>query len=246
MQQSERNGHPMETCQIPPELTEDELSALIDGEANARSQEHIRQCPYCAKRLARAKQIEDGLSKAFYRRGCPTSLELGQYHANLLDSPERQAYIETHLRTCLRCRQDLQALQDAIDKDEDEPKAVPDNIIAMPLRDLKRIVVFYEPEPQARGTARLKRILAKADSTTISLSFESLPDDRLKVTAQLMSSDVDWRSGMVSVQQDAQTVAVCHLNDYRIGVCELPKMAPLSLRFIAIDETLIEFNDVTP
>lgn len=242
----------METCQIPPELTEDELSALIDGEADPRSQEHIRQCPHCARRLSQAKQIEEGLYKAFYRRGCPASLELGQYHTHLLDNPERRDWIETHLRTCVRCRQDLQALRDAIDKEEEDmQRSVPDNIIAMPLPNSRRIVLFYEPEANARGNLRgnnprLKRIVAKADSTTISLSFEDLPDDRLKVTAQLLSSDVDWRSGMVSVQQDAQTVAVCHLNDYRIGVCELPGTAPISLRFIAMDETLIEFNDVTP
>ena len=243
----------METCQFPPELTDDELDALLDGEGDDRSRDHIRRCAYCARRLAQAKQIEDGLRMKLYRKDCPTSLQLAEYQMNMLESAEDKARIEAHLKTCVRCQHDLQEWQQFIHEEEAaaaSPTEVPDNIIPMPLQAPNRIVllseVTHEPKSAVRGDARVKRIIAAAGSTTIRLAFEPLADDRLKLTIQLSSPDVNWREGMVSIRQQDETVAVCHINEYSTGSCEVGGSLPLSLRFIAPDETLIEFNDVTP
>ena len=244
----------MDTCQMPPELTEDELSALIDGEADERVRDHVLHCAYCAGRLVSAKQVESRLRMALYRRDCPTSIELAQYQMDMLDSSEDKARIEAHLKTCPHCRQDVQDWQRFIDEDDltmtNQPESKSDKIISMPATPSERIVLFpeivSEPKSAVRGDAQVKRIIATADTTTIRLAFESLPDAGLKLTIQLSSQEVDWREGMVTVQQDGQTIAVCQINTYQIATCELPQVTPISLRFVAADETLIEFNDVTP
>lgn len=244
----------MDGCLIPPELTEDELSELIDGESDQRVRDHVKRCPYCAERLARAQQVEAGLSTTLLRKDCPSSFELAQYVQDMFDSADDKAPIEDHLETCRFCRQDLEDWQAFIDEEDatmmGQTEAQADNIIPMPVQPGGRIVLFPEIIPGAqralRGDTRVKRVIANADTTTIRLSFEAQPDDSLKLSIQLASQEVDWRGGMVTVQQHEQTVAVCRINDYLIGACELPEVAAISLRFVAADETLIEFNNVSP
>jgi len=244
----------MDGCLIPPELTEDELSDLIDGESDQRVRDHVERCPYCAERLARAQQVEVGLSTVLFRKDCPSSYELAQFAQDMLDSVEDKARIEGHLETCPFCRQDLKDWQAFVEEEDaammGQTETQADNVVPMPVQSSGRIVLFPEIVPGAqralRGDTRVKRVIANADTTTIRLSFEALPDDSLKLSIQLASQEVDWRGGMVTVQQHEQTVAVCRINDYLIGTCDLPEIAAISLRFVAADETLIEFNDVSP
>jgi hypothetical protein len=241
----------MSECKIPPELTEDQISALIDGETDPHSQQHILQCPYCADRLAQAQRIEKGLHMALFRKDCPTSFELAQHHMDMLDSPEDRSRIDSHLQTCRYCQHDLQDWERFID----ESSVISESLDAAakkvrPMHNPERIVLFpriaSQPRSAVRGDARVNRIIATADSTTIRLSFETLPDDKIKLTIQLSSPEVDWRGAMVNVRQGNSTVAVCRINTYQIGTCVLPRQEKMTLRFVSTDETLIEFKDVSP
>jgi anti-sigma factor RsiW len=175
----------MKTCQRPPELTEDELSALIDGEADDRTRDHVLHCPYCAERLARAQRLEGGLRMALFRKDCPSSLELAQYQMDMLDTPEDRARIEAHLSTCQYCRADLDDWQHFIDE---EDYTLADHV-AGPALHPERIVLFprivSQPLRAVRGDTRVKRIIAAAESTTIRLAFEPLDEGKLMLTIQL-------------------------------------------------------------
>lgn len=243
-----------ETCRMPPELSEDELSALIDGEADARLQDHIKQCPYCAGRLAQAQQLESGLRMALHRHDCPTSFELAQYQMDMLDAPEETARIEAHLKTCVRCREDLRDWKAFVESEDSEmfdlAEDQPDNIIEMPRKASKRVVLIPDikslPQRAVRGSVQINRIIATAGETTIRLAFEPQSAREHKLTVQLSSKSVDWREGMVTIRQNAQVIAVVEINAYLSASCILPTHDPVSLQFVAKDETLIDFNNVTP
>lgn len=243
-----------EVCQYPPPLTEDDLSALIDGEEDDQLKDHVRRCPYCAARLEQAGQIEGDLSMTLYRGTCPDSFTLGQYQMDMLEDPEQRATIAGHLDHCPHCRQDLKEWADFIDEDEfgelENQAARSEKVIPMPTHPGNRIVLFptvAAPSKRAvRGTARTHRIIASAGTTTIRLAFDPLPHDHTKLTIQLASKSVDWRGAMITVRQNEEVVAVCAVNEYQTGTCELTQPAPVSLYFVAADETIIEFGNISP
>src|SRR5512143_2560935 len=55
--------------------------------------------------------FEDRLRARLYRANCPSSLELGEYHLNLV-SPSRKLVIAQHLRTFPHCTREVAQLED--------------------------------------------------------------------------------------------------------------------------------------
>ena len=188
-----------------------------------------------------------------YRKDCPPSLTLAQYQMSMLDTGEQTEAVEQHLQTCPHCRADLKHWQNFIEEEDDlhdQTERDSDNVIRMPASDSSRVVLFptiaAEPLSAVRGNSSIRRIIATADSTTIRLAFEPLYDDRVKMTVQLASEDVDWSDGMVTIRRDGRTIALCQINSYQIGSCELPDGESFSLSMVAADETLIEFSSIAP
>ncbi len=98
-------------CITPPALTDEQLLALIDGAATDDVVAHVQQCADCRSRANALAHRQGQLAIQFYRVACPSPLELGEYHLDLLPAERRLAVAE-HLTTCADCEQEIQALQD--------------------------------------------------------------------------------------------------------------------------------------
>jgi anti-sigma factor RsiW len=87
-------------------VTDEQLIAYIDGEADIATTEHVRNCPVCTNK-ARAYYIDQqALRAALYRIDCPDAQTLGEYHLGLL-APADQAAIEEHMANCSLCMADI-------------------------------------------------------------------------------------------------------------------------------------------
>ena len=90
-------------CRFPPPLTEDQISAAIDGEVEPGVLQHLSQCTSCMSRLEQARRFEQALRARLYRWDCPPVQQLGDYHLGLLSQAGADA-IARHLGQCERCR----------------------------------------------------------------------------------------------------------------------------------------------
>lgn len=97
-------------CVRPPEVTEAELIAAIDGEADSATLAHLASCPHCAARARSIGQFQDHLRHTLFRQCCPPPETLGDYHFGLL-KPARRRAIAAHLATCPHCTRELAELE---------------------------------------------------------------------------------------------------------------------------------------
>ncbi len=97
-------------CITSPSITDERLLAFIDGVATAEVIAHVQQCSACQQRAQQLADLQNRLVTHLYRAECPSSLELGEYHLNLLPA-DRVSTIDLHLTTCLHCAREIQTLQ---------------------------------------------------------------------------------------------------------------------------------------
>jgi anti-sigma factor RsiW len=91
-------------------LREEQLIAYLDGEADETVKQHLRACEACAARLEAYSVLQSILLRAPYRRRCPGSQTLGDFHLGLLTEVEASA-IRKHLIECPHCAAELEALK---------------------------------------------------------------------------------------------------------------------------------------
>jgi hypothetical protein len=119
-------------CIAPDKITEEQLLAYVDGEADSATLDHVRRCPYCAERARAYATDQQILRTLFYRLECPDAHTLGEYHLGLL-SPTEQAAIEDHLQICSLCAAEVADLEHFL---QDEPITPPLPSAPTPLKHL--------------------------------------------------------------------------------------------------------------
>ena len=117
-------------CSIPPELTDDQISAALDGVDDSIVQAHLAQCPGCRARLDAAQKAESWLYGKLSRWDCPSTQVLGEYVLGLLDD-RHKSRIETHMMECPRCREEVELLRQFIATDTvlSKPTSAPSKTI---------------------------------------------------------------------------------------------------------------------
>lgn len=163
-------------CIAPDEITEDQLAAYVDGEADSVLLDHLRRCPYCAERVRAYARDMFVLRALFYRIECPDAHTLGEYHLGLL-SPDDQATFETHLTTCVMCATELADLDHFLQ----EVKST--TATSLPLAPLKRLVARVVSPPSApsaqplafalRGASAVPPTLYQAEDIKLVAGLES-------------------------------------------------------------------------
>ncbi len=147
-------------CIAPDEITEVQLIAYADGEGDSATIDHLRRCPYCAKRARAYAADQQVLRALFYRVECPDAHTLGEYHLGLLPPADRRV-VEAHLQSCHLCAAEIAELRSFLD----EVKIVPKKL--SPLPPLKRLVARLTsppPTPAAQQPAfALRGATASAD-----------------------------------------------------------------------------------
>jgi hypothetical protein len=97
-------------CISPPALTDGQLLAYVEDDADADTVAHIRQCPYCRERAQDLAQVHRQMAAQLYRAACPATLELGEYELGLLPSAQMFT-IQQHVAECPHCTRELLQLQ---------------------------------------------------------------------------------------------------------------------------------------
>ncbi len=97
------------TCVSPPELTDGNLLAYLDGEVDDHAKKHLENCPSCRGRARRLARRQSDMTARIYRFDCPSPLELGEYRLGVLPAG-RAAGVARHLAACPRCTQEVAQL----------------------------------------------------------------------------------------------------------------------------------------
>lgn len=101
-------------------LTEDEISALIDGTADAALMRRAAATEALRAQLNAARQREQALKGALYRFDCPPVLRLGDYALGRLPAPDADLIVR-HLKLCALCRRELDQLNAGLMREIDVP-----------------------------------------------------------------------------------------------------------------------------
>ena len=96
-------------CIAPPEITDMELLAHLDGVGAPATEEHLAACSYCQQRAASLDTESRLAAAALQRAACPLPHELGEYQLALVER-SRAREIERHVAGCARCRAELLTL----------------------------------------------------------------------------------------------------------------------------------------
>ena len=97
-------------CTSPPELSDRELLAYIDGEADDQIVAHLEQCPSCRDRARHLARLQNSLTAQLYRITCPSPVELGEYHLGVLPL-DQMAAVAKHLTECPHCTREVAQLK---------------------------------------------------------------------------------------------------------------------------------------
>lgn len=96
-------------CVAPPELSDGDLTAFIDGEADVGVVSHMARCPHCRARADELGALQARYTVALLRSTCPSPQELGEYNLGLLPR-DRFASVRNHVSGCVRCADELEQL----------------------------------------------------------------------------------------------------------------------------------------
>ncbi|WP_174714049.1 hypothetical protein [Candidatus Viridilinea mediisalina] len=97
-------------CATPPALSEAELMAAADGEADERILAHLRHCPTCTARVGHIRSFQARLRQQLYRVDCLSTDILIDYCQGLLD-PYQRALVLHHLALCPHCMAEVALLE---------------------------------------------------------------------------------------------------------------------------------------
>lgn len=199
-------------CRYPPPLTEDELSAALDEQADAAVQQHLAQCPYCADRLAAARRIDQRLKNTLYRFDCPPSQQLVDYDAGLLDAPAAEQ-VRQHLSVCPRCSAELLRLHVFLD-DGNQAAPIFQIVTSRRQRPHERIA-----QPRVDTVAWAARGLEdgvtqdwEVEGATIFLELNHRPEG-LVLSGQVVDQTTDWTGAVAELRQSGALQGVSVLDD---------------------------------
>jgi hypothetical protein len=202
-------------CRFPPPLTDDQISAALDGEANQSIRDHLMRCEDCAARLAQSRQIEQMLRSGLARWDCPTPQHLGDYHLGLVSQADSRA-IARHLDSCARCSDEIEELR--VFLTADTPARPPAQIRPMRPRlprPSELIARLLPPAPALafRG-ATPEPIKAEADGVAIFLDVQPAAEEYAMLTGQVVADDLDrWVGALVELRQADVLYATATLDD---------------------------------
>lgn len=234
------------TCSQPPPLTEDQLSALIDGDADAETQAHAAQCTFCAARLEAARRFEARWGQALFRADCPPPETIGDYFLDLLPVAEH-ATIAKHLQKCVHCQTELATLTGFLNAENPSTAPQPKASAAKRslLGDLIAALTPNSPALALRGSDAGPVMATAEDGTTIFLEVQ--PDgDRFTLVGQLAAAEQErWNGALVELRQNDvfQTSGV--VNDFGSFQLALAQTEPIDLIITAPSGTRLIVNHVT-
>lgn len=249
------NDQRLTDCITPPPLSDDELFLALDDEADERIQKHLQACAYCAARLEHMREIEQGMHTALYRVGCPPSDDLADYVLGVASAASR-AQTEQHVRTCVRCREEVQTLR-MILKPVEAPAAEPQpEPLLDRLRDWMRglerdLVTILLPAPlptyeTKRGPEDRERLLNyESGEISVMLRLEKVVDG-LKVNGEILDLEQGgmWASGHIELTGSGGGRFLAVVRDDETFTFDLIKPGTYQLSIYAISERILRLEAI--
>lgn len=235
-------------CSAPPPLTDDQLSAAIDGVSDRSVQEHVDQCPGCATRLAQARQIEGVLHARLRRWDCPTPQQLGDYHLGLADQATDRRIVR-HLESCVACTAEIEELRRFLGDTIAAPQAAaqPEPAPRPSRPRLGELVARLLPQAPAmalRGAAT-GPIMAEVDGTTLILDVQPAGEGKVHVVGQIASDDQEaWTGALIEVRAEGTVVSLAEVDDLGGFTCKSLPASAVDVRATASDGKTIVLPSV--
>lgn len=207
-------------CVFASPLTEDQISAAIDGEADPDITTHLERCAFCAARVEQAQHFERALERRLHRVNCPPTQQLVEYDFGLLAPPLR-LQLDTHVPSCPDCSAELAEIQAAA---HSEAKAQPlrRRPRPSPRERIGEVLAQLLPRPAAlalRGTGP-RQVTAQAGDTTILLDIQRGIDGNALLRGQLISEDAEqWIGGLVELRQAGVIACVTTIDELGAFSC---------------------------
>lgn len=239
----------MDQCSAPPQLTEDQLSATLDGEAEAPIADHLARCPWCASRLEQVRHAEQRLVATLYRWNCPSPAQLGEHHLGLLSPAESDAII-AHLDECPQCAAELRDLRDFLADAPESPAPAPaERPRRSPIRRIQELVAQIVPSPlglAVRSGLASTPLLASAGGNMLMITVEPSDNPNLALIGHLAAQEAErWYGALVELHQIDDLVAAAFLDDSGGFRCEPIPPGPIRLRISAADGVAIVVPEIS-
>lgn len=203
-------------CVFSNPLPDDTISDIIDGLADEDALKHLKDCEFCRNRVNNARGNELSLRSKLH----PSALKLGEYELGYLDSVEA-GKIESHLKVCFRCRDEIETLRAFLVDGEKSPRmeirphteantqSTDQLIVREPLMAEAR-VRFSPPQ----GAAKPHMIEAEQRGIKVSLTWYKA---RKSLDGQLMPVEA-WEGALIMCYQpdSVATTVVDDLGTFQI------------------------------
>jgi hypothetical protein len=228
-------------CNNPPALTDEELSAILDGVFDDTIRDHISRCPACAGRLAEMRQM-DTLFSHLHRFECPSPQQIADLHLGYLDAGQAQV-VRQHLETCPRCQDELAQLRDFLESQSEEPVT---NII--PLWDAEG-TYNRATRVDVSGNLALKGLDDKsshdvqAGTARIFLETSRVPKGYF-ISGQVVDGQVSWIGAAVELWQEKTLRQVGILDETSEFHFEFTTALPVTLYITAASGETLAIEDI--
>lgn len=199
---------------MPPPLTDDQISAALDDQAEPEVLAHLGGCAHCAARLHDARALERRLHARLYRWDCPTPDQLFVYQRGQLP-PGQAGALAAHLRGCARCAGELADLRAFLLADAPPPAYPPPPPAARHPTSPRQVARMLPRQPAAalRGAGD-GPIMAESGATTIFLDIQPAAAGQVAIQGQLLADDqASWEGALVELRQAGVLAATAVVDD---------------------------------
>ena len=193
------------------QLTEDQISSILDDEADPELLERVAQSPEDAARVEQARHMEQNLRASLYRWDCPTSGQLRDYHMRLIAHDEMHM-INHHITVCALCKKELAELESFLDQGKPTPQP-------KKRRSFRSWLNAIMPQPLLSGAGAMRGEQATSqvfDANGITVVVDTRPagDEQVELIGQVATDEVDvWVGALVEVRQDGAILKVTTVDD---------------------------------
>jgi hypothetical protein len=197
-------------CITSPALDNVEIAMYVDGEADEATVAHINKCPFCNERARQWTLLQNRLRKQSYRVNCPTPMELGDYHLDLLPAPQALV-VAAHVQECVLCKREDAVLEDFLNS------LTPETSLLGAVKVLIARLISGQgdltPAAALRGTGK-EPLTFKANGILIVLDIQPTKEGKASIFGQVAADDQDqWTGARVELRKDDQLQASTEVDD---------------------------------
>lgn len=233
-----QKGDSLTECIAPPALSDKQLQAALDGDADAKLQAHLERCAFCSGRLESLRIAEQLWFTTMHRAGCPPADQLADYAMGTL-LPYNHTAVEQHLQQCVLCQKEVANLRAIFVLNEPEGGERLRASVGQQVRGF-----FHSMEEQ------LVRVLTLQPSTAYGqLKGKSGSHNRLlSYTNGTVSVMLSLEKVVDKVKINGSILDTAEQGQWHAGSVELVNLAEGQGRYLAVidEDEMFTFDSVAP